>query len=75
MYAQYDGEPCARLWHTTNWRPGELLSDTYSLRMPNQLPPGSYTLEIGWYAEATGTRVPQGETNTTSFKLAEFVVR
>ena len=75
VYAQYDGEPCARLWHTTNWRPGELLSDTYSLRMPNQLPPGSYTLEIGWYAEATGTRVPQGETNTTSFKLAEFVVR
>jgi 4-amino-4-deoxy-L-arabinose transferase-like glycosyltransferase len=75
VYAQYDGEPCARLWHTTNWRPGELLSDTYSLRVPADLPPGGYKLEIGWYAEATGIRVPQNNTNATSFKMAEFSLR
>jgi 4-amino-4-deoxy-L-arabinose transferase-like glycosyltransferase len=75
LYAQHDGEPCARLWHTTTWHPGELLFDTYMLRLPLELLPGDYALEIGWYAEATGTRVPQDKTNTTSFKLAEFVVR
>ena len=75
VYAQYDGEPCARLWHTTNWHPGDLLFDTYSLRLPIQLPPGNYALEIGWYAAITGARVPVGKTEVTSFKLAEFSVR
>jgi hypothetical protein len=75
VYAQRDGEPCARLWHTTDWRPGELLFDTYALRLPLELQPGNYTLEIGWYTEATGARVPVGETDATSFKLAEFTVR
>ncbi|HEX7589227.1 MAG TPA: glycosyltransferase family 39 protein [Anaerolineae bacterium] len=75
VYAQYDGEPCARLWHTTNWRPGELLADSYSIHVPNELPPGHYTLEIGWYAATTGARVPQGKNNANSFELAEFEVR
>ena len=75
VYAQYDGEPCARLWHTAVWRPGELLFDTYSLRTPINLPPGSYTLEIGWYTETTGARLPVGQTDATAFKLAEFTVR
>jgi hypothetical protein len=75
LYAQRDGEPCARLWHTTSWRPNELLFDTYMLRLPNELPPGNYELEIGWYAEATGVRVPVSKANTTSFRLAEFSVR
>jgi hypothetical protein len=75
VYAQHDREPCARLWHTTDWRPGELLFDTYTLRLPIELLPGNYALEIGWYTEATGARVPIGKTDATSFKLAEFTVR
>jgi hypothetical protein len=74
LYAQYDGEPCARLWHTPSWRPGELLFDTYSLRLPTDLPPGNYTLEIGWYTEATGARLSIAKADATAFKLAEFTV-
>jgi hypothetical protein len=75
VYAQHDGEPCAKLWHTNVWRSGELLFDTYTLRLPIQLLPGNYTLEIGWYDGETGARVPINETGATSFKLAEFTVR
>jgi hypothetical protein len=75
LYAQYDGEPCARLWHTNIWRPGELLYDTYSLRTPVNLPTGDYALEIGWYTETTSARLPIGGADATAFDLAQFSVR
>jgi hypothetical protein len=75
VYAQFDGEPCALLWHTTEWRPGELLFDTYTLRVPKDLPPGPYALELGWYNESTGARLTLPGTAAASFTLANFQVK
>lgn len=77
VYAQFDGEPCAQLWHTHTWRANELLFDTYALRVPENLPAGTFQLEIGWYDEATGARVPLGQAkgDASAFRLAEFVLR
>ena len=43
---------------TTAWVPGESLSDRIVLDLPADLPPGGYTLLLGWYDAATGQRLP-----------------
>jgi hypothetical protein len=74
VYAQYDGEPCARLLHTTSWHSNQLLVETFGFRVPADLPSGTYQLETGWYDQSTGTRLPVAQ-DTTSFKMAEFTLR
>ncbi len=54
IYAQQDAEPCTNRYSTLRWRPGEIVVDHYTLTLPNDLPAGAYTLEIGWYNEESG---------------------
>jgi mannosyltransferase len=50
VVAQRDAEPADNLRPTTTWNPGERIEDNYGIVVPNDLPAGSYTLEIGMYA-------------------------
>jgi hypothetical protein len=50
VVAQRDAEPADNLRPTTSWKPGEQIEDNYGITVPPNLPPGSYTLEIGMYA-------------------------
>jgi hypothetical protein len=50
VVAQRDAEPADNLRPTTSWKPGERIEDNYGITVPPNLPPGSYTLEIGMYA-------------------------
>jgi hypothetical protein len=43
---------------TTAWLPGEYLSDEVNLDLPSTLPTDRYSLLLGWYDEATGSRLP-----------------
>jgi hypothetical protein len=43
---------------TTSWVPGEYLSDDLLLNLPEDLTRAAYTLLVGVYHEATGTRLP-----------------
>lgn len=72
VYAQYDGEPCARLLHTTSWHPNQLLFETMGFRVPSDLPPGDYKLEVGWYDQSTGERLAIVQSDMTSYKLGAF---
>ncbi|MCG3206830.1 MAG: hypothetical protein FOGNACKC_00429 [Anaerolineae bacterium] len=56
--AQADVIPGGGTWPTTGWSPGEWLTDTISLNLPADLPPGDYTLAIGMYRPDTGERLP-----------------
>jgi hypothetical protein len=49
VVAQRDAEPADSLRPTTTWQPGELVEDNYGIVVPDDLPAGSYTLEIGMY--------------------------
>jgi hypothetical protein len=49
VVAQRDAEPADNLRPTTSWRPGEQIEDNYGIAIPGDLPPGSYTLEVGMY--------------------------
>jgi hypothetical protein len=49
VVAQRDAEPSDNLRPTTSWKPGERIEDNYGIAIPDNLPTGSYTLEIGMY--------------------------
>jgi hypothetical protein len=43
---------------TTDWVPGEVLSDTMDIPLSPEATPNVDRLAIGWYSEATGQRLP-----------------
>jgi len=62
VVAQRDAEPADNLRPTTSWKSGERIEDKYGITVPPNLPPGSYTLEIGMYAgEKRATFTDQGD--------------
>jgi 4-amino-4-deoxy-L-arabinose transferase-like glycosyltransferase len=51
ILAQLDRPPAG--YPTTDWLPGELIVDTFTITLPDELPPGPYTLQTGFYDLAT----------------------
>ena len=49
VVAQRDAEPSDNLRPTTGWKKGEQIEDNYGIAIPENLPAGTYTLEIGMY--------------------------
>ena len=47
--AQVDQMPGNELYPPSTWQPGLLLADQYELRLPADLPAGSYQVLFGWY--------------------------
>lgn len=55
--AQRDDFPVQGTRPTTTWRPGETVTDRYIIPLTIDVPPGTYTLVVGFYDAATGTRL------------------
>lgn len=59
VVAQDDHEPRVgtipdiQLYPTTNWGAGEMVRDHFTLHIPADLKPGSYSLRVGWYDSVT----------------------
>jgi len=58
LVAQHDTEPGDGLSPTDRWQPGQPLADRYGISLPDDLPPGHYTLIVGLYHVTTGERLP-----------------
>ncbi|UCC53059.1 MAG: glycosyltransferase family 39 protein [Anaerolineaceae bacterium] len=56
--AQADGPPFGGGYPTSNWAPGEVLDDGYSLIIPEDLDPGQYPIQVGIYEPDSGARLP-----------------
>jgi hypothetical protein len=41
----------------TEYLPGKLYEDEFRIRLPDDIPPGEYFLEVGWFDPATGEQV------------------
>ena len=54
---QADAPPVSGLYPTSFWAPGEQVFDRRTISLVD-LPPGAYTLRLGWYEPATGLRLP-----------------
>ncbi|MCD6302449.1 MAG: glycosyltransferase family 39 protein, partial [Anaerolineae bacterium] len=49
IWAQVDNWPQDGASPTSTWRKGQLVEDSYSLRVKNDAPPGVYQLQVGMY--------------------------
>lgn len=56
--AQRDGQPVQWMRPTSTWQPGEEIADRYGMTLPDDLPPGRYTIVVGLYDPVTGQRLP-----------------
>lgn len=65
IWAQEDGIPVNGLKPATSWEVGEMIFDEYTLKLPADIPPGEYPIEIGLYVFETGDRVPVFEANNS----------
>lgn len=61
LWAGFDSVPGRGSLPTNRWQPGWRIVDEYSIPLPADLPPGSYSLEAGLY-QATGERLPADQT-------------
>ncbi len=55
--AQLDSQPASGTRPTSGWQPGETILDRKAILLPPDLPPGSYTLQVGLYELATLKRL------------------
>ena len=57
LRAQVDSVPGAGSLPTLGWLPGEVIADTIALTLSDELGPGQYPVEVGWYDANTGRRL------------------
>ncbi|MCP4360428.1 MAG: hypothetical protein GY796_20660, partial [Chloroflexi bacterium] len=70
----WDSQPFNGLYPTNRWSPGEIITDTFLLPLPEEgLPPGSYRLVTGFYDFDTGRRLPVVDAGDFA-ELGQFVV-
>jgi mannosyltransferase len=58
LWGQQDNEPVSDTRPTSTWRAGEVIVDGYAIPIDGESPSGEYSVEIGMYEPATGTRLP-----------------
>ena len=57
VYGQQDSVPWQGRLPTTHWVAGEFITDEYHIPVPQDAPPGTYTLAVGMYDVQTGIRL------------------
>ncbi|MCA9975481.1 MAG: hypothetical protein KC413_07010, partial [Anaerolineales bacterium] len=70
LIAQQDGMPQNGNLPTTCWQPGEIVSDSHQLLLPEASSSGPYTLLLGVYNAQDGSRLAVNAPNN-AFPLAQ----
>lgn len=70
QWAGVDNQPLMNRRPTKDWLPGEVIVDDYDLLVPNGIPSGLYTLEVGMYDPNTMQRLGK-----TDIDIGQVVVR
>jgi hypothetical protein len=79
LWAQADDFPACGTRSTQQWQVGQVVADRHIIKLPANLPPGEYVIQVGLYEPQTGLRLdwldtlgnPQG----VSFALLRLVVK
>jgi len=58
VVAQRDSQPQDGQLPTVGWPLGQPLDDSYSMDLPKGLEPGAYSIDVGLYWQADGSRLP-----------------
>jgi len=57
VWVNGDTVPGQGEYPTTGWMKGNIIDDTHTLRVPNDIPSGRYRIAVGMYDAATGVRL------------------
>jgi len=57
QWAGNDGNPVEPDGFTRYWVAGQVYEDRRKLRLPPDIPPGEYVLELGWFSDTDGERL------------------
>jgi hypothetical protein len=57
QWAGSDGNPVEPNGFTRYWVAGQVYEDRRKLRLPDDIPAGEYTLELGWFSDEDGERL------------------
>lgn len=68
--AQWDGFPCFNMGRTSQWAVGQPVRDHILMTLPEDMPPGTYSVLTGLYDESTGERL-----GGQALKIATLTVR
>jgi hypothetical protein len=71
LVAQRDSAPQSGAYPTHLWQPGEFVPDSYSF----DLPPGMYTVRLGFYDPETGQRLLVAETGADAVTIGPVDVK
>jgi hypothetical protein len=67
VWAQHDYTPLGGAFPThlwiPKWLPGQTVWDPYRLRLPDDIPPGEYLIEVGMYSMTGQQRIPHFDTD------------
>ncbi len=63
VIATADSPPSQGDYPTDRWSVGEQVRDRHALKIPGDLAPGNYSVEIGMYTRSTGARLPIGSSD------------
>jgi hypothetical protein len=74
LLVQSDGEPADWTRPTTGWAPGEVVLDQRVLTVPDDAPPGQYTLTTGLYQASTGDRLTLSD-RSTAILVTPFIIQ
>jgi hypothetical protein len=78
-HAQDDGQPRDGSYPTSFWDVGEVVTDTRTIHIPLDLPPGDYPLVAGMYLLETGERLhwlgPDGTLRGDAVPLDTVIVQ
>ena len=74
MRAQLDSVPVQGGLPTLRWAPGRPVRDTRTLRIPTDLPPGTYQLRAGAYVMASGAHLSVLDDRLAKAGQGDYVV-
>jgi hypothetical protein len=63
IVGQVDAWPVQGTRPTSQWVPGQIITDPYAVQLAAELPPGEYRLIVGWYLLADLRRLPLLDTS------------
>ncbi len=74
VIAQIDSQPQGGGMPTASWATGQVITDTYPLRIPPDTPPGAYRIAVGMYNPLDGTHLIDTRTGDGGVVLDPAIV-
>jgi len=71
LWGQQDAEPLNWTLPTTRWQPNVIIADRYTFQIPENTPPGNYTLGVALYGFIDGVRL--GAYNANNTPIGDFI--